>query len=432
MTAVDSQSGNAHSVQRRIDAIWRIESPKLIAALLRMTRDLSLAEDVAQDALLAALETWPDDGIPEKPGAWLMTAAKRRALDHWRHEKLAAEKHSEILHEQDEASAMPDIELLASEDPADDMLRLMFIACHPLLKTEARIALTLRLLGGLTTEEIARAFLQPEATVAQRIVRAKKRLASEDIKFETPGTREISERLHSVLEVIYLVFNEGYSATRGEDWLRPALCQDALRLGRMLTETAADNSEVHALVALMELQASRFNARTDAEGAPILLEDQDRARWNPLMIRRGLAALEKARRLAESPGTYLLQAEIAACHARARKPQDTDWQQITLLYELLGRLAPSPVIELNRAVAICMAFGPEAALPIIDALLEEPTLRDYHLLPSVRGDFLFRLQRLDEAREEFQRAADMTDNMRERELLLKRAAACANENRRSP
>lgn len=427
MTAAVSQ------VHRSIDAIWRIEAPRLIAALVRMVRDVALAEDFAQDALLAALEHWPEQGIPDKPGAWLMTTAKRRALDHWRHRKLAEEKHEQIEYEQAGGeAAMPDFEQLAEDRIGDDLLRLMFIACHPVLPTESRIALTLRLLGGLTTEEIARAFLQPEATIAQRIVRAKRKLSEADAAFETPTGEMIGERLASVLEVIYLVFNEGYSASSGEDWLRPALCEDALRLGRILAGIATDHSEVHALVALMEIQSSRFKARTGPNGEPVLLEEQDRTQWDPLLIRRGLAALELARAHAGDPGSYLLQAEIAACHAHARTAAETDWQRIAMLYQLLGQLAPSPVVELNRAVAVCMAFGPETALEIIDALLEEPALRNYHLLPSVRGDFLFRLRRLDEAHEEFRRAAGMTDNRRERELLLKRAAACANEDRRRP
>ena len=396
----------------------------LVAALMRRVRDISLAEDLAQDALVAALESWPRNGIPDNPGAWLMTAAKRRAVDHWRHEKLAREKHEQIEHEQDEL-AMPDFERMVETDVGDDLLRLMFIACHPLLSTEARIALTLRLLGGLTTEEIARAFLQPEPTIAQRIVRAKKKLADAGLPFELPGPDGLAERLDSILEVIYLIFNEGYSATHGEDWLRPTLCEDALRLGRILAEIAPEHSEVHALVALMEIQASRFHARTGVNGEPILLADQDRSRWDRLLVRRGLAALERARSIANAPGAYLVQAEIAACHARAASTEETDWPRIAMLYDLLGQMTPSPVIELNRAVAVCMAFGPEAGLALVDTLRDEPMLANYHLLPSVRGDFLFRLQRFDEAREEFSRAAKLAGNDRERELLQARAAKCS-------
>jgi len=420
MTAADPQS-----VHRAIDAVWRIESPRLIAGLVRAVRDVGLAEDLAQDALIAALETWPASGIPEKPGAWLMTTAKRRAVDHWRHRQLVARKHEAIEHEQaDDEAAMPDFERMTEEDIGDDLLRLMFIACHPVLSTEARIALTLRLLGGLTTEEIARAFLVSEPTIAQRIVRAKRMLAEKRVPFEAPDAEGLAERLDSVLEVIYLVFNEGYSATAGEDWLRPALCEDALRLARILAGLAPDESEVQALVALMELQSSRFGARTDTKGEPILLQDQNRALWNQLLIRRGLKALERARQLARMPGPYLLQAGIAACHARATTAGDTDWTRIAMLYEVLGRVTPSPVIELNRAVAVCMAFGPEPALSLVDALLEEPSLQNYHLLPSVRGDFLLRLGRDDEARAEFERAAALTGNRREREFLHARVKAC--------
>lgn len=400
-----------------------MESPKLVAALLRRVRDISLAEDLAQDALVSALETWPKNGIPDNPGAWLMTAARHRAVDYWRHERMAGEKHQQIEQAQDEL-VMPDIERMVETDVGDDLLRLMFIACHPRLATEARVALTLRLLGGLTTEEIARAFLQGEPTIAQRIVRAKRKLAEPGLDFELPGPDGLAERLASVLEVIYLIFNEGYSASRGEDWLRPALCEDALRLGRVLAATAAEHSEVHALVALMEIQASRFKARTDSNGNMVLLADQDRSQWDHLLLRRGLAALERARDTASTPGSYLLQAEIAACHARARTADETDWPRIAMLYELLGTLAPSPVVELNRAVAVCMAFGPEAGLALVDGLLDEPALRGYHLLPSVRGDFLYRLQRYDEAREEFLRAVELAGNTRERELLQARAAAC--------
>ncbi|HEX7048544.1 MAG TPA: RNA polymerase sigma factor [Gammaproteobacteria bacterium] len=422
MTAADQQS-----VHRAIDAIWKIESPKLIAALVRFARDVSVAEDLAQDALLAALESWPASGIPDKPGAWLMATAKRRAVDHWRHQRLVERKHEAIEHEQaDSEAAMPDFESAFETNVGDDLLRLMFIACHPVLSMEARVALTLRLLGGLTTDEIARAFLVPEPTIAQRIVRAKRALANADAAFEMPDSDALHERIDSVLEVIYLVFNEGYSATKGDDWLRPALCEDALRLGRVLAGLAPDRSDVHALVALMEIQASRFNARTGPKGEPILLQDQNRAVWDHLLIRRGLAALDRARRYADAPSAYLVQAEIAACHARAATPDQTDWQRIAMLYELLGRIAPSPVIELNRAVAVCMAAGPEPALAMVDTLREEPALKKYHLLPSVRGDFLFRLERFDEARAEFQRAAELAGNAREREFLLGRVSACDN------
>lgn len=422
MTATDQQS-----VHRAIDAIWKIESPKLIAALVRFARDVSVAEDLAQDALLAALESWPASGIPDNPGAWLMATAKRRAVDQWRHQQLVARKHEAIEHEQaDSEAAMPDFESAFETNVGDDLLRLMFIACHPVLSMEARVALTLRLLGGLTTDEIARAFLVPEPTIAQRVVRAKRALSNADAAFEMPDNDALHERIDAVLEVIYLVFNEGYSATKGEDWLRPALCEDALRLGRVLAALAPDRSDVHALVALMEIQASRFNARTGPNGEPILLQDQNRAVWDHLLIRRGLAALERARRCANAPSAYLVQAEIAACHARAATPGKTDWQRIAVLYELLGGIAPSPVVELNRAVAVCMAAGPERALAMVDALREEPALKNYHLLPSVRGDFLFRLERFDEARAEFQRAAELAGNAREREFLLGRVRACDN------
>lgn len=421
MTAADEQS-----VHRTIDAIWRIEAPRLVAGLVRLVRDVSLAEDLAQDALLAALETWPKNGIPDNPGAWLMATAKRRAVDHWRHRKLVNRKHEEIEHEQaDDEAAMPDFERIAEGDVGDDLLRLMFIACHPVLSMEARIALTLRLLGGLTTGEIARAFLVPEATIAQRIVRAKRTLAEKRVTFEEPDASALAERLDSVLEVIYLIFNEGYSATSGDEWLRPALCEDALRLGRVLMELAPHESEVCALVALMELQSARFDARTDARGDPVLLMDQNRALWNALLVRRGLRALNRARQFAEAPGPFLLQAEIAACHMRAKSADATDWKRIVMLYDMLGRITPSPVVELNRAVAVCMAFGPEAALKLVDALRDARALDNYHLLPSVRGDFLFRLGRIDEARKEFERAAELARNAREREFLLARVRACA-------
>lgn len=417
-------AAGSDSVRRSIEAIWRIESPKLVAALVRFVRDISLAEDVAQEALLVALETWPRDGIPDNPGAWLMTAAKRRAVDHWRHERLLEKKREQNEQERMEP-VTPAFERLEETNVGDDLLRLMFIACHPLLSTEARIALTLRLLGGLTTDEIARAFLQPEATIAQRIVRAKKKLGSAGMRFELPGPRELAERLDSVLEVVYLIFNEGYSATRGEDLLRPSLSEEALRLGRVLAELAPKHSSVHALLALMEIQASRFNARINEHGEPILLENQDRSKWDRLLIRRGLAALERARSTASIPGSYLLQAEIAACHARAPTAEDTDWKRIAMFYELLGQVAPSPIVELNRAVAVSMAFGPQSGLDLLDRVRHAPLLKSYHLLPSVRGDFLFRLKRFDEARAEFARAAELAGNDRERVYLETRIAACA-------
>lgn len=416
------------TVKSAIDAIWKIESARVIATLVRMVRDLSLAEDFAQDALLAALEHWPTNGIPGNPGAWLTATAKRRAIDHFRSSNLHDRKHEEFGAElaAREEDIAPEITVNLDDACGDDLLRLMFIACHPVLATEARIALTLRLLGGLSTEEIARAFLVAESTVAQRIVRAKRALAEQQAAFEEPDARMLVERLASVLEVIYLVFNEGYAATRGDDWLRPALCNDAIRLARILAERVPESSETHALLALMELQASRFAARTNDHGEPILLEDQDRARWDRLRIRRGLAALDHARRLATVPGVYLLQAEIAACHARAKNSDDTDWSRIAMLYGVLVEVHPSPVVELNRAVAVCMSEGPEAGLAIIEALREEAALSNYHLLPSVRGDFLLRLGRREEARTEFEHAAALAGNIREREFLLARMRDCAN------
>ncbi len=410
---------------RAIEAVWRIESARLIAGLTRIVGDVGVAEDLAQDALVAALERWPESGVPDNPGAWLMATAKHRAIDHLRHGKLAERKHEELGAELDARQGSPEADLAAAidEEVSDDLLRLMFISCHPVLSTEARTALTLRLLGGLTTEEIARAFLAPVATIAQRIVRAKRTLAEARVPFEVPRGGALAGRLSSVLEVIYLVFNEGYSATAGEDWVRPALCDDALRLGRILAELMPDEPEVHALVALMEIQASRLRARVGPSGEPILLLDQDRARWDHLLVRRGLAALERAE-LGGSLGPYALQAAIAACHARAATPEDTDWTRITALYDALGQLAPSPIIELNRAVAFGMAFGPAAGLEIVDALTAEPSLRSYHLLPAVRGDLLAKLGRFAEARAEFERAAALTHNTRERALLLERAAAC--------
>ena len=412
--------------QRAIEAVWRIESARIIAGLARMVRDIGLAEELAQDALVAALETWPASGIPDNPGAWLMATAKNRALDHFRRNKLLARKHKQLGHEaelqQQTADTEPDAML--DDNIGDDLLRLMFTACHPVLATEARVALTLRLLGGLTTEEIARAFLVPEPTVAQRIVRAKRTLAEARVPFEVPRGDELGARLASVLEVIYLVFNEGYSATAGDDWMRPALCNDALRLGRVLAGLAPREPEVHGLVALMEIQASRAGARVGPKGEPILLLDQNRVRWDQLLIRRGLAALERVEALGGALGPYALQAAIAACHARARAPEETDWERIAALYDALAQLAPSPVVELNRAVAVAMAFGPAAGLELVDVLTAEPSLKSYHLLPSVRGDLLARLGRYDEARVEFERAAALTRNTRERELLLGRAAAC--------
>jgi RNA polymerase sigma-70 factor, ECF subfamily len=418
----------ASETHRAITAVWRIESARLIAGLARMVRDVGLAEDLAQEALVAALERWPESGIPDRPGAWLMATAKHRAIDVLRRAKLLERKHEELGREMEVERdlAMPDLEAALDDGIGDDLLRLVFISCHPVLSTEARVALTLRLLGGLTTEEIARAFLVPEATVAQRIVRAKRTLAEKRVPFEVPRGAERIERLSSVLEVLYLVFNEGYAATAGDDWMRPALCEDALRLGRILAELAPREPEVHGLVALMEIQASRARARVGPEGEPVLLLDQDRARWDHVLVRRGLAALERAEALhAGARGPYVLQAAIAACHARARTAEETDWSRIAGLYGALARLSPSPVVELNRAVAVAMAFGPAAGLELVDALGAEPSLRGYHLLPSVRGDLLAKLGRFDEARAECERAASLTRNARERALLLARAAACA-------
>ena len=414
-----------NEIHRTIDAVWRIESPRLIAGLARMVRDVGVAEDLAQDALVAALAQWPASGVPNNPGAWLMGTAKHRAIDHLRRSKLLERKHEELgLTLEVEQEGKQGIESRLDNDLGDDLLRLVFVSCHPVLSTEARVALTLRLLGGLTTEEIARAFIVPEPTIAQRIVRAKKTLAKERVPFEVPRGAELAERLSSVLEVIYLIFNEGYSATAGDDWMRPGLCEDALRLARILAGLTPREPEVHGLVALLELQASRARARVGPTGEPILLLEQKRARWDQLLIRRGFAALALAESL-RGRGPYVLQAEIAACHARALTAEETDWARIAALYEELSMLVPSPVIELNRAVAVSMAFGPLAGLALVDALLEEPSLRGYHLLPSVRGDFLYKLGRLPEARREFERAADLTRNTRERELLLARARACA-------
>ncbi|HTP99358.1 MAG TPA: RNA polymerase sigma factor [Casimicrobiaceae bacterium] len=416
------------AAHKAIEAVFRIESAKIIAGVARMVRDVGLAEELAQDALVAALETWPLDGVPDNPGAWLMTAAKNRALDRLRQRKLHAEKEDELTREIEAqlADAMPAVDADLSDDIGDDLLRLVFIACHPLLSTDARVALTLKLLGGLTTEEIARAFLVPEATIAQRIVRAKRTLAEARVPFEVPGAAERAQRLSSVLEVIYLVFNEGYSATSGGHWVRPTLCEDALRLGRILAQLAADEPEVHGLAALMEIQASRLAARIGPGGEPILLMDQNRARWDQLLIRRGLAALARAEAHGGALGPYALQAAIAACHARAIAAADTDWPRIAALYDALAALTPSPVVELNRAVAVAMAFGPRAGLAIVDALVADESLPEYHLLPSVRGDLLGRLGRNAEACAEFKRAAELTRNERERTLMLERAAACAS------
>jgi RNA polymerase sigma factor (sigma-70 family) len=412
----------ATETQRAIEAVWKIESARVIAGLVRMVRDVGVAEDLAQDALVSALEQWPSSGIPRNPGAWLMAAAKHRAIDHFRRHKMLERKHAELGYElETQQDAVPDLDTALDDDVGDDVLRLVFTACHPVLSTEARVALTLRLLGGLTTEEIARAFLVSEPTIAQRIVRAKRSLADAKVPFEVPRGAELAGRLASVLEVIYLIFNEGYSATAGDDWMRPGLCEDALRLGRILAELAPAQPEVHGLVALMEIQASRARARTSPTGEPILLLDQDRGRWDQLLIRRGFAALERADRLAAARGPYVIQAAIAACHARARTGDETDWDRIVALYGELRQLMPSPVVELNRAVAVSMASGPAAGLDLVNALTAEPALKNYHLLPSVRGDLLAKLGRFDEARPEFERAASLTKNARERELLLARA-----------
>ena len=414
---------------RVIEAVWKIESARLIAGLARMVRDVGLAEELAQDALVVALERWPESGIPDNPGAWLMATAKHRAIDLLRRNQLLDRKHAELGRELKTRQdlAMANFDIPGDHEISDDLLRLVFVSCHPVLSTEARVALTLRLLGGLTTQEIARAFLVPEPTVAQRIVRAKRTLTEARVPFEVPGGPDLSARLTSVLEVIYLIFNEGYSAMAGDDWMRPALCEDALRLGRVLAELAPDEPEVHGLVALMEIQASRLHARAGPRGQPVLLLDQDRARWDRLLIRRGLAALQRAEKLDGAFGPYTLQAAIAACHARARNAAETDWHRIAALYDALAQLTPSPVVELNRAVAVAMAFGPAAGLELVDRLTSEPALKTYHLLPSVRGDFLFKLGRFTEAQAEFERAATMTQNARERELLLDRAAACARK-----
>lgn len=423
-----------------IGAVWKIEAPRLIAGLTRIVRDVGLAEDLAQDALVAALEQWPQSGVPDNPGAWLMAAAKHRAIDHFRRRTRLERKHEELGRELGAKElVVPDLDSALDDNVGDDLLRLLFISCHPVLSTESQVSLTLRMLGGLTTDEIARAFLVPEPTVAQRIVRAKRTLAERQVPFEVPRGADLTARLSSVLEVVYLIFNEGYSATAGDDWMRPALCEEALRLGRILAELVPQEPEVHGLVALMEIQASRAKARVGPPGEPVLLLDQNRAHWDQLLIRRGFAALDRSkgmrsedlrskklrsRKRVATPGPYVLQAEIAACHARARTPQETDWRRIATLYAALGEVAPSPVVELNRAVAVAMAFGPAAGLELVDALTAERSLENYHLLPSVRGDLLKKLSRVDEARAEFERAASLTRNERERALLLERARAC--------
>lgn len=420
-------------VRRTLDGVWRIESARLIAGVARVVRDVGLAEDLAQEAFVAALEQWPESGVPDNPGAWLTATAKHRAIDRVRRAGVHDRKTRELAHELErrDQHEHPDLAAAADDPFDDDLLRLIFTACHPLLSTDARVALTLRLLGGLTTAEIARAYLVSEATVAQRIVRAKRTLSAARVPFEIPERSELAGRLASVLEVVYLVFNEGYAATAGEQWMRPELLEEALRLGRILAELLPAEAEIHGLVALMELQASRARARVGSGGAPVLLLDQDRSRWDWMLVERGLAALERAYRTSRAPGHYTLQAEIAACHARARAAQDTDWDRIVALYDGLVQLMPSPVVELNRAVAIGMASGPEAALELVDALGEDPALRDYHHLPTVRGDLLERLGRRAEAGREFERAAAMTGNARERAVLLQRMAACAVTDRRS-
>ena len=410
--------------RRAIEAVWRIEAAKLIAGIARLVRDVGLAEELAQDALVAALQQWPGQGVPDNPGAWLMAAAKHRAIDALRRRARVERKHEELGRET-ETGQLPDLDAALDDDIGDDLLRLVFTACHPVLSTEARITLTLRLLGGLTTEEIARAFLVAEPTIAQRIVRAKRTLAEARVPFEIPRAAERAARLSSVLQVLYLIFNEGYSATAGEDWTRPALCEEALRLGRILAELTPMEPEVHGLVGLMEIQASRLRARLGPLGEPVLLPDQNRALWDHLLIRRGLAALGRAEALGDALGPYALQAAIAACHTRARAAEETDWVRIAALYDALAQLSPSPVVELNRAVALAMAFGPAAGLELVDALVSEPTLKSYHLLPAVRGDLLAKLGRGAEARVQFERAASLTRNARERKLLLGRAAACA-------
>jgi RNA polymerase sigma factor (sigma-70 family) len=434
VSATDPPHDSKQALHRTIEAVWHIESARVIAGLTRLTRDVGLAEDLAQEALVAALEQWPHSGVPDNPAAWLTATAKRRAVDLFRRNAVAQRKHEELARELEALEqTSPDLDATLDNTISDDLLRLVFIACHPILPTESRAALTLRLLGGLTTDEIARAFLTPEPTIAQRIVRAKRTLADKHIPFEVPRGPELGARLSSVLEVIYLIFNEGYSATAGDDLMRPTLCEDALRLGRILAELTPQEPEVHGLVALMEIQASRTRARVTSTGEPVLLFDQNRNQWDQLLIRRGLSAVERAhqintsREINSGRGPYLLQAEIAACHARARTPSETDWPRIVLLYTELAQLTPSPVIELNRAVAVSMAQGPQAGLTLVDALASEPSLARYHLLPSVRADLLYKLGRHPEARTEFERAAALTRNTRERDLLLTRAASCATD-----
>ena len=418
----------ATETHRAIEAVWRIESARVIAGLTRIVRDVGVAEELAQDALVAALEKWPESGIPENPGAWLMGTAKHRAIDFLRHGTLILEKHEDLGREMSEREMqVPDLAAAMDDTIGDDMLRLVFVACHPLLSTEARVALTLRLLGGLTTDEIARAYLSSEATIAQRIVRAKRTLSQAQVPFEVPRGTEFKARLSSVLQVVYLIFNEGYAATAGDDWMRPALCEEALRLGRILAGLVPNEAEVHGLVGLMEIQASRSRARVTAAGEPVLLLDQDRAKWDRLLIRHGLAALERAEKLGGSRGPYTIQAAIAACHARAVTAAETDWSRIAALYAELLAIEPSPVVELNRAVAVSMASGPAAGLELVDSLKDDPALRNYHLLPSVRGDLLKKLGRTEEARAEFERAAAIARNLRERNLLLERARACGGQ-----
>jgi len=418
----------ATETHRAIEAVWKIESARVIAGLTRIVRDVGVAEELAQDALVAALEKWPESGIPDNPGAWLMGTAKHRAIDFLRRRTLIDRKHEDLGRELAEREMhVPDLAAAMDDNIGDDMLRLVFIACHPVLSTEARVALTLRLLGGLTTDEIARAYLSSEPTIAQRIVRAKRTLTEAQVPFEVPRGAEFSGRLSSVLQVIYLIFNEGYSATSGDDWMRPALCEEALRLGRIVAELVPNEPEVHGLVALMEIQASRSKARVNAAGEPVLLLDQDRARWDRLLIGRGLTALERSERLGEARGPYAIQAAIAGCHARAVTAGNTDWTRIAALYDELGQIDPSPVVELNRAVAVSMASGPAAGLELVDALTDDPTLTNYHLLPSVRGDLLKKLGRKQEARAEFEKAASITRNVRERNLLLERARSCDSD-----
>jgi RNA polymerase sigma factor (sigma-70 family) len=428
VSATDPHHATHQALHRTIEAVWRIERARVIAGLTRLTRDVGLAEDLAQEALVAALEQWPQSGVPDNPAAWLTATAKRRAIDLFRRNAVAERKHEELARDLIALEqTSPDLDSTLDITISDDLLRLVFIACHPILPTESRAALTLRLLGGLTTDEIARAFLTPEPTIAQRIVRAKRTLAEKHIPFEVPRGPELAGRLSSVLEVIYLIFNEGYSATAGDDLMRPTLCEDALRLGRILAELTPTEPEVHGLVALMEIQASRTRARVTSTGEPVLLFDQNRTQWDQLLIHRGLTAIERAHKINTTPGPYLLQAEIAACHARARNPEETDWPRIVSLYTELAQLTPSPVIELNRAVAISMAHGPQAGLTLVDALASEPSLARYHLLPSIRADLLYKLGRHPEARTEFERAATLTRNTRERALLLARAASCQPE-----